>query len=48
MAAHRSQVTDIGFFLNMPDEVFAHSFGIEWFIERGVEADGPREGWIFP
>jgi LmbE family N-acetylglucosaminyl deacetylase len=48
MAAHRSQVTDIGFFLNMPEEVFALSFGIEWFIERDVEADGPRTGWIFP
>ena len=41
MAAHRSQVTDIGFFLEMPEEVFAMSFGTEWYIEPGVQATGP-------
>jgi LmbE family N-acetylglucosaminyl deacetylase len=47
IAAHRSQVTDTSFFLQMPDEVFALTFGIEWFIEKGVEAHGPQPGWIF-
>jgi LmbE family N-acetylglucosaminyl deacetylase len=47
MAAHRSQVTDIGFFLEMPPEVFAMSFGTEWFIEPGVQSDGPRPGGPF-
>jgi LmbE family N-acetylglucosaminyl deacetylase len=47
MAAHRSQVTDIGFFLQMPPEVFALSFGTEWFIEPGVESSGPQLGGLF-
>jgi LmbE family N-acetylglucosaminyl deacetylase len=47
LLAHKSQVTDTGFFLQMPDEVFARSFGTEWFIERGVPAGaGPRHGWL--
>ena len=41
MAAHRSQVTDIGFFLEMSPEIFAMTFGTEWFVEPGVESDGP-------
>jgi LmbE family N-acetylglucosaminyl deacetylase len=46
--AHRSQVTDTSFFAEMPDEMFAASFGTEWFIERGVEREsGPRRGWFF-
>ncbi len=46
MACHRSQTTDIGFFLAMPEEVFDLSFGKEWFIRPGV--GGPmREGWLF-
>lgn len=48
VTAHRSQVTDTSFFAQMPDEVFAVSFGTEWFIEKGVEAGGgPTEGWLF-
>ncbi len=48
LAAHRSQVTDTGFFAEMPDELFAFSFGTEWFIEPGVTTDGrPRPGWLF-
>ena len=47
MAAHRSQATDIGFFLEMPEEVFAQTFGTEWYIEPGVEAAGPRPGGPF-
>ncbi|HAP75427.1 MAG TPA: GlcNAc-PI de-N-acetylase [Acidimicrobiaceae bacterium] len=43
---HASQVTDAGFFSNMPDEPFAMAFGVEWFIERG--ATHPlRDGWLF-
>jgi hypothetical protein len=30
----------------MPDEAFAGSFGIEWFIERDAEP-GLRTGWLF-
>jgi LmbE family N-acetylglucosaminyl deacetylase len=47
LLAHKSQVTDTGFFLQMPDEAFARSFGTEWFIEKGVPSGaGPREGWL--
>ncbi len=34
---HRSQITDAGFFSQMPDEAFLASFGTEWFIERGAQ-----------
>lgn len=34
MRCHRSQITDSSFFLEMPEEAFAASFGIEWFIEH--------------
>jgi LmbE family N-acetylglucosaminyl deacetylase len=47
MRCHRSQIEDTSFFLQMPDEVFAASFGVEWFIEH--DARPPfRTGWIFP
>ena len=36
MRAHASQISETSFFLAMPDEVFAVSFGLEWFIRRGV------------
>ncbi len=48
IASHRSQVTDTSFFLDMSEEVFAASFGTEWFIEKGVEPHGPQPGWLFP
>ncbi len=48
IAAHKSQVTDTSFFLRMSDELFMMAFGTEWFIEPGVEADGPEAGWVFP
>ncbi|HEY2815417.1 MAG TPA: PIG-L family deacetylase [Acidimicrobiales bacterium] len=38
MKAHGSQISDQSFFLQMPDEAFAHGFGTEWFIRRG---EGP-------
>lgn len=37
VACHRSQATDTGAFLRMPEEVFAAVFGTEWFIRMGVE-----------
>ena len=36
MAAHKSQISDSSFFLQLPEEAFAASFGQEWFIERGA------------
>jgi LmbE family N-acetylglucosaminyl deacetylase len=46
--AHRSQVTDTSFFAEMPEEMFAASFGTEWYIEKGVDPNGtPRQGWFF-
>jgi len=43
---HASQITDSGFFAQMPDDAFAMAFGSEWFIRIG--ADHPlRDGWLF-
>jgi LmbE family N-acetylglucosaminyl deacetylase len=46
LRAHRSQITDTSFFLEMPDEAFDQSFGTEWFILKGAEP-GLRPGWLF-
>ena len=46
IAAHRSQVSDSSFFLQMPPEFFRQAFGMEWFIEHDREP-GPRIGWFF-
>ncbi len=46
LRAHRSQVTDTGFFLTMPEEAYLNAFGTEWFIEQGAEP-GLRPGWLF-
>jgi LmbE family N-acetylglucosaminyl deacetylase len=35
MRAHASQISEQSFFLAMPEEAFAHSFGMEWFIRDG-------------
>jgi LmbE family N-acetylglucosaminyl deacetylase len=35
MRAHASQISEESFFLAMPDEAFAYSFGTEWFIRDG-------------
>jgi len=35
MRAHASQITDEDFFMRMPEEVFALSFGTEWYIAHG-------------
>ena len=39
MAAHASQIPEDSFFLTLPDEAFASTFGWEWFIRHGVPAD---------
>lgn len=46
IAAHRSQVSDSSFFMQMPPDRFAQAFGREWFIEHG-RSPGLRMGWIF-
>jgi LmbE family N-acetylglucosaminyl deacetylase len=46
LRAHRSQVTDTGFFLDIPEEAFAAALGTEWFILKGAEP-GVRPGWLF-
>jgi len=38
MAAHASQISEGSFFLAMPEEAFAGSFGQEWFIRHGAPA----------
>lgn len=46
MAAHASQIPEDSFFLLMPDEAFAASFGFEWFIRHGVP-EGHHEDGLF-
>lgn len=46
IAAHRSQVTDSSFFVQMPADLFRQAFGTEWFIEHD-RPPGPRPGWVF-
>lgn len=46
IAAHRSQVSDASFFLQMPPEMFAQAFGREWYIEHD-RAPVLRIGWLF-
>lgn len=46
IAAHRSQVSDSSFFLQMPPEMFVQAFGHEWFIEHDRDP-GLRIGWLF-
>ncbi|WAL67355.1 PIG-L family deacetylase [Amycolatopsis cynarae] len=35
MRAHASQISEESFFLSLPDEAFAYTFGTEWFIRPG-------------
>ncbi|MFP5489712.1 MAG: PIG-L family deacetylase, partial [Acidimicrobiia bacterium] len=46
IAAHRSQVSDASFFLQMSPEVFAQAFGREWYVEHD-RPPGVRMGWLF-
>jgi LmbE family N-acetylglucosaminyl deacetylase len=39
MVAHASQIPEESFFLAMPEEAFAGSFGWEWYIRHGVPSD---------
>jgi LmbE family N-acetylglucosaminyl deacetylase len=39
MAAHASQIPADSFFLALPDDAFAATFGQEWFIRRGARPD---------
>ena len=43
---HASQITDSGFFAQMPDDAFAMAFGAEWFIRPGAP-EPLRDGWFF-
>ena len=45
ITAHASQVTDSGFFLRMPPEVFERAFSTEWFIRKGA-APGIHEDML--
>jgi LmbE family N-acetylglucosaminyl deacetylase len=45
LRAHRSQITDGSFFLEMPPEMFSLSFGTEWFIREDHPA-GITEDWL--
>ena len=40
MRAHASQISDAHFFLALPDDAFAVSFGQEWFIAEGSTGGG--------
>jgi LmbE family N-acetylglucosaminyl deacetylase len=40
MAAHASQIGETSFWLQMPVEAFAATFGWEWYIDRSVEPGG--------
>lgn len=46
MAAHASQIGETSFFLTMTPEVFAASWGVEWYIRRGAPP-GTAEDWLF-
>jgi LmbE family N-acetylglucosaminyl deacetylase len=46
MAAHASQIGEASYFLAMPDDLFAETFGTEWFMRVGADP-ATREGWLF-
>ena len=49
MAAHRSQISDTSFFLQMPEEAYTSAFGTEWFRRSSppiVGSTGPTEVWL--
>ncbi len=45
ISCHKSQVTDAGFFMSLPDDAFALAFGTEWFTRKGAAHAG-RDGWL--
>lgn len=49
MMAHRSQIGPDSFFLSMPEEAFAQSFGSEWFNRPGeTDTGGPTLVELLP
>ena len=46
MRAHASQIAETSFFLAMPDEAFAATWGQEWYIRRGAPP-GTKETDLF-
>jgi LmbE family N-acetylglucosaminyl deacetylase len=46
LGSHASQVTDVGSFMEMPEEQFALFFGTEYFIRRGAQP-GMHRGFLF-
>jgi LmbE family N-acetylglucosaminyl deacetylase len=46
LRCHASQVTDTGFFEQMPEDMFRATFGTEWFIKKGGQPP-VRPGWLF-
>lgn len=40
MLEYPSQITEDSFFLRLPDDLFEAAFGVEWFIQHGIEPDG--------
>ncbi len=49
MMAHRSQIAEDSFFLSMPEEAFAMSFGTEWFNRPGeTNTGGPTLVELLP
>lgn len=46
ITCHKSQTTDAGFFMSMPEEAFATAFSTEWFTHKGADHE-LREGWLF-
>lgn len=48
LEAHRSQTSDVGMMLAMPEEVFGQFFGTEYYIEPGRPAGMVRAWWLDP
>ena len=44
MAAHRSQIGEDSFFLNLPEDLGKRFFGVEQFVRHGLDGDGPPSG----
>jgi LmbE family N-acetylglucosaminyl deacetylase len=43
MQAHASQISESSFFLSMPEEAFAATWGTEWYIRLGARRSEPLE-----
>lgn len=46
ISCHASQISDTGFLGTLTPEMFAMSFGVEWFKKVG-ESGPPRDAWLF-